>query len=114
MAPPLLLLKDIHLTFGSSPLLDGAELSISPGARLCLVGRNGSGKSTLLKIAARLREPGRGSRFVQPSATIRYLPQEPDFSGFATTGAFVAAGLAAGEQATRAPVLLQRLGRGGG
>ena len=85
MAPPLLLLKDIHLTFGSSPLLDGAELSISPGARLCLVGRNGSGKSTLLKIAAGLIEPGRGSRFVQPSATIRYLPQEPDFSGFATT-----------------------------
>ena len=52
MAPPLLLLKDIHLSFGSTPLLDGAELSISPGERLCLVGRNGSGKSTLLKIAA--------------------------------------------------------------
>ena len=110
MAPPLLLLKDIHLTFGSSPLLDGAELSISPGARLCLVGRNGSGKSTLLKIAAGLIEPGRGSRFVQPSATIRYLPQEPDFSGFATTGAFVAAGLAAGDDPNRARLLLESLG----
>ena len=110
MAPPLLLLKDIHLTFGSSPLLDGAELSISPGARLCLVGRNGSGKSTLLKIAAGLIEPGRGSRFVQPSTTIRYLPQEPDFSGFATTGAFVAAGLAAGDDPNRARLLLESLG----
>lgn len=49
--PPLLLLKDIGITFGSTPLLAGAELSIGPAERLCLVGRNGSGKSTLLKIA---------------------------------------------------------------
>ena len=52
MAPPLLFLKDIWLSFGSAPLLAGADLSIAPGERLCLVGRNGSGKSTLLKIAA--------------------------------------------------------------
>ncbi len=113
MAPPLLLLKDIHLTFGSTPLLDGAELSIAPGERLCLVGRNGSGKSTLLKIAAGLVEPDRGSRYVQPSATVRYLPQEPDFSGFATTGAFVAAGLAPGDDPNRARYLLQSLGLSG-
>ena len=50
--PPLLLLQDIWLSFGSTPLLAGATLSICPGERLCLVGRNGSGKSTLLKIAA--------------------------------------------------------------
>ncbi len=110
MAPPVLLLKDIHLSFGSTPLLDGAELSISPGERLCLVGRNGSGKSTLLKIAAGLVEPDRGSRFVQPSATIRYLPQEPDFAGFATTGAFVAAGLAPGDDPNRARYLVESLG----
>ena len=106
--PPLLLLKDIHLSFGATPLLDGAELSISPGERLCLVGRNGSGKSTLLKIAAGLVEPDRGSRFVQPSATIRYLPQEPDFAGFATTGAFVEAGLAPGDDPNRARYLLEK------
>ena len=29
MAPPLLLLQDIHLTFGGTPLLEGAELSVS-------------------------------------------------------------------------------------
>jgi ABC transport system ATP-binding/permease protein len=113
MAPPLLLLKDIRLTFGREPLLGGAELSISPGERLCLVGRNCSGKSTLLKIAAGLVEPDRGSFFVQPSATIRYLPQEPDFSGFATTGAFVAAGLAPGDDPNRARYLLEGLGLSG-
>ncbi len=43
--PPLLLLQNIGLSFGSTPLLDGASLSIGPSERLCLVGRNGSGKS---------------------------------------------------------------------
>jgi len=52
MAPPLLQLSDIALTFGGHPLLDGVELSVSAGERVCLVGRNGSGKSTLLRIAA--------------------------------------------------------------
>ncbi len=79
--PPLLQLSDITLTFGGTPLLAGAELSVSGGERLCLVGRNGSGKSTLLRIAAGLIEPDRGSVFLQPGAVIRYLPQEPDLSG---------------------------------
>ena len=85
MAPPLIQLKDIALTFGGTPLLTGVELSVSAGERVCLIGRNGSGKSTLLKIAAGLVEPDGGSRFVQPGATIRYLPQEPDFADHTTT-----------------------------
>jgi len=52
MAPPLIQLKDIALTFGGTPLLSGVELSVSEAERVCLIGRNGSGKSTLLKIAA--------------------------------------------------------------
>ena len=60
MAPPLIQLSDIALTFGGTPLLEGAELAVSAGERVCLVGRNGSGKSTLLKIAAGLIEPDRG------------------------------------------------------
>ena len=97
MPPPLIQLAEIALTFGGTPLLEGAELSVSAGERVCLVGRNGSGKSTLLKIAAGLIEPDRGTRFVQPGATIRYLPQEPDFAGAATTLAYVEAGLGPGD-----------------
>src|SRR5437016_1470628 len=110
MAPPLLTLQDIHLTFGGTPLLEGAELSIGERERVCLVGRNGSGKSTLLKIAAGLVEFDRGTRFAQPGATIRYLPQEPDLSGFAVTLAYVEAGLAPGDDAYRARYLLEQLG----
>src|SRR5215813_12153069 len=112
MAPPLLQLKDIALTFGGTPLLTGAELSVSTGERVSLVGRNGSGKSTLLKIAARLIEPDRGSVFVQPGAVVRYLPQEPDFSGFASTLAYVEAGLGPGDDPYLARYLLEQLGVG--
>ena len=110
MAPPLLLLQNIGLTFGQTPLLDGAELSVGIRERLCFVGRNGSGKSTLLKIAAGLIEPDHGTRFLQPGTTVRYLPQEPDFSGAATTLAFVEAGLVEGDSLHRARYVLESLG----
>ncbi len=113
MAAPLLLLQDIHVTFGSTALLDGAELSVAAGEKLCLVGRNGSGKSTLLKVAAGLLEADKGTRFAQPGATIRYLPQEPDLSGFADTRRYVEAGLAPGDDPNRAFMLLGKLGLSG-
>jgi ABC transport system ATP-binding/permease protein len=110
MAPPLIQLKDIRLTFGGTPLLSGVELSVSASERVCLIGRNGSGKSTLLKIAAGLAEPDHGSRFVQPGVTIRYLPQEADFAGHATTLAYVEAGLGPGDDRYQARYLLEQLG----
>jgi ABC transport system ATP-binding/permease protein len=110
MAPPLLQLKDIALTFGGTPLLTGAELSVSIGERVSLVGRNGSGKSTLLKIAAGLIEPDRGTVFVQPGALVRYLSQEPDFSGNASTLAYVEAGLRPTDDPFAARYLLEQLG----
>ncbi|HUE64443.1 MAG TPA: ATP-binding cassette domain-containing protein [Rhizomicrobium sp.] len=110
---PLLHLRDISVAFGGSRLLDGAELSVAAGERLCLVGRNGSGKSTVLKIAGGLMEADAGSRFAQPGATIRYLPQEPDLSGFATTRDYVEAGLGPHEDPNRAFYLLGNLGLSG-
>jgi ATP-binding cassette subfamily F protein uup len=107
---PLLHLRDVALTFGGQPLLEAAEIAVSAGERVCLVGRNGSGKSTLLKIAAGLVEPDHAERFVQPGATIRYLPQEPDFTGFDTALAYVEAGLGPGDDAYRAQYLLTELG----
>jgi ATP-binding cassette subfamily F protein uup len=110
MAPPLVQLSNIALTFGGTPLLEGVELSVSAGERVCLVGRNGSGKSTLLKIAAGLVEPDSGERFVQPGAALRYLQQEPDLSGFATTLAYVEAGLGPTDDPHEAHYLLGQLG----
>jgi ATP-binding cassette subfamily F protein uup len=110
MPPPLIQLKDIHLTFGGTPLLSGVELSVSAGERVCLIGRNGSGKSTLLKVVAGLVEPDHGNRFVQPGATIRYLPQEPDFAGHTSSLAYVEEGLGPGDDHHPARYLLEQLG----
>jgi len=110
MAPPILILRDIDLTFGGTPLLQGAEMSVSQGDRLCLVGRNGSGKSTLMKIVAGQIEADSGEIFIQPGVTVRYLPQEPDLSGFTDVLSYVEAGLAPGDDPYRANYLLQQLG----
>jgi ABC transport system ATP-binding/permease protein len=113
--PPLLLLQDIALTFGATPLLSGAGLAVAAGDRVCLVGRNGSGKSTLLGIAAGLVQADAGERFVQPGTTIQYLAQEPDLAGFATTLAYVEAGFdaVAANGHHRALYLLKALGLSG-
>lgn len=107
---PVLHVRNVHVTLGRTQLLEGAELAVGAGERLCLVGRNGSGKSTLLRIAAGMMEADAGELFVQPGMTIRYLPQEPDLSGFSTTGAYVLAGLESGDSPQRAMRLLGQLG----
>ena len=110
MAPPLLTLTNIALTFGSTPLLTDANMMIYSGERLCLVGRNGSGKSSFLKIAGGLIEPDKGEVFIKPGITSRYLPQEPDLTKFETIGDYIQAGLQGADSAYRIPYLLDALG----
>ena len=92
------------------PLL---TLTVAPGERLCLVGRNGSGKSTLLKIAAGMIQPDTGERFAHPGATIQYLPQEADFTGFDSVRAYVEAGLGPTGDPYQAQALIDELGMRG-
>jgi ATP-binding cassette subfamily F protein uup len=110
LAPPILKLDDIFLSFGGAPLLAGAGLQVEPGDRICLVGRNGSGKSTLMKIAAGMVEAQSGEVFRHPSATIRYLEQAPDFGSFTTVLAYAEAGLGPGDDPYRVTYLLDHLG----
>ncbi|WP_455477944.1 ABC-F family ATP-binding cassette domain-containing protein [Bartonella sp. B10] len=93
MVVPLLRLDRIFLTFGTTPLLNQACLSVEQGARIALVGRNGCGKSTLLKIAAGIIEPSEGEVFRHPRVTIRYVSQSYDYSNTEDVDTFVRAGL---------------------
>jgi len=113
MAPPLLRLSGISLSFGGEALLEGAEMALEAGERLCLVGRNGSGKSTLLKIAAGLVEPDGGERFLQPGCKVQYLEQEPDLGGFDSLLEYAASSLEEDEGDYRAAFLLESLGLDG-
>ncbi len=110
MIPPLLILRNITLSLGDTNLLSGTELIVSKRDRICLVGRNGSGKSTLLKIAAGQVEADDGERYVEPGATLRYLPQEPNLTGYETTRAYAEGELAPGDDPHRAQYLLEQLG----
>ena len=81
MSSPLATLTVRHLDVAAGPrvLLAGVDLVLAPGARIGLVGPNGSGKSTLLRVLAGLRPPEGGQmRLAPPTATVGYLPQEPD------------------------------------
>ena len=46
---PLLAARDLHAWYGSSHVLHGVSIAISPGQTLGLLGRNGMGKSTLIR-----------------------------------------------------------------
>ncbi|MDQ3945419.1 MAG: ATP-binding cassette domain-containing protein [Actinomycetota bacterium] len=54
-------------------------LTVAPGDRIGVLGPNGSGKSTLLRSLAGLIQPDGGSVVLTPpTATVGYLPQEPE------------------------------------
>ncbi len=73
----LLSLLDVHLAFGGPPILDGVNLQIEEGERVCLLGRNGAGKTTLFRIATGQMRPDSGE--VGRTARQALLTQEiPD------------------------------------
>lgn len=90
----LLQLKNAQLAFGHPALIDGGELVIHSGERVCLVGRNGCGKSTLLKVIANEQPLDDGQRIVPSEVKISRLPQDPPESIQATLFDYVAEGMA--------------------
>jgi putative ABC transport system ATP-binding protein len=57
---PLLRGKDLHLSFGQTPALRGAEVIVEAGEVLAVMGPSGSGKSTLLHCLAGILVPDSG------------------------------------------------------
>lgn len=80
---PLITLHNISLAFGGAPLLNGVDLTIEPGDRLCLLGRNGCGKSTMLKLLAGEQRPDGGDLLQPQGVRIAYVPQDtpPELAG---------------------------------
>ena len=81
---PLLRTRNLRLSFGGPALLDGVDLSIEAGERVCLVGRNGCGKSTLLKALEGRLNPDDGDIERRQGLNIASLDQQlPE--GFSTS-----------------------------
>jgi ATP-binding cassette subfamily F protein uup len=89
----LISLRDLTISFGGHPLLDGAQVQIEKGERICLIGRNGAGKSTLMKIIQGELEPDAGQILRQDGLKTAYLLQELPRCTDGTVFAIVAAGL---------------------
>ncbi|GAA4214798.1 ABC transporter ATP-binding protein [Actinocatenispora rupis] len=60
MTAPLLVAADVRRSFGATPALDGANLSVRAGEVVAVMGPSGSGKSTLLHCAAGILLPDSG------------------------------------------------------
>jgi ATP-binding cassette subfamily F protein uup len=73
---PLLLLKQITLSYGAEPLLEGIDFQIDHGERVCLLGRNGAGKTSLMRVITREEVPSGGEVVVTQGTTLARLAQE--------------------------------------
>ena len=57
---PILSVRDLHKSFGSTDVLKGISLDIRKGEVVVVLGPSGSGKSTMLRCLNRLEEPTSG------------------------------------------------------
>jgi len=58
---PLLVVDDVHATYGKFDVLRGVSLRVATGELVAVLGPNGAGKSTLLKTIAGFLPPRQGS-----------------------------------------------------
>ncbi len=79
---------------GGKKVLEDVWLSFYPTAKIGVLGANGAGKSTLLKIMAGLDTEWAGEAWSAESATVGYLPQEPQLDPKLTVEQNVMSGLA--------------------
>jgi branched-chain amino acid transport system ATP-binding protein len=56
----LLVIDDLHVSYGSIAALKGLSISVAGGELVAVIGPNGAGKSTLLRTIAGLNAPLRG------------------------------------------------------
>ena len=61
---PIIVIKDLHKTFGTNTVLNGFHMVLNEGENLVVMGKSGSGKSVMIKCVIGLETPDSGSIFV--------------------------------------------------
>lgn len=78
MAEPLIELKGVSKSFGSSVVLDEVDLTIYRGEALAMIGPSGTGKSTILRVIAGLLAPDAGEVYVEGQRREGLIEDAPD------------------------------------
>src|SRR3990172_5661102 len=89
----ILSFNDVSLAYGHHPLLAHVNFQVSPGERVCLVGRNGTGKSTLFRVITGVAQPDDGEVWRKDTLRVSHLEQEAPEGISGTVYDVVAAGL---------------------
>ena len=76
----MIIVKDIHKSYGALKVLKGISLSISSGEIVSIVGASGAGKSTLLHIIGTLDRPDSG--LLQIAGTVTESLSDRKLSAF--------------------------------
>lgn len=72
----LISLQQATLAFGTAPVLDKANFSLTDNERVCILGRNGAGKSSLLKVLAGVQQLDDGERSLPSHIRLAYVSQD--------------------------------------
>jgi ATPase subunit of ABC transporter with duplicated ATPase domains len=70
-----IVITSLSKSFGDRVLLENAELFVTMGERVAVIGPNGCGKTTLLKLLLGEMDADSGSIMFGASLKIAYLPQ---------------------------------------
>ena len=61
MSTPLLSIKDLAVSYGAVPAVNGVSLEINTGELRVILGANGAGKTTIIKAILGLQKARQGS-----------------------------------------------------
>ena len=121
----MLLITDLHKSFGDKQVLKGLELTVPEGSIFGFIGKNGAGKTTAMKTVLGLLRADRGEITVggkrvvygqtSTNRLIGYLPDVPEFYPFMPAGEYLAycgsiSGLSSSETTERSRELLALVG----
>ncbi len=83
MNAPALELRQVHKSFGRTPIINGVDLAIAKGERHAIIGPNGAGKSTLFNLISGRFPPSSGQILLDGEAITGLDAQDINRRGLA-------------------------------